>query len=202
MLTVTESAQDYLLELLDKKSECIGVKIAIPYGGTPKAKTALSYCKVGDVNSQYQIKTFGNLDVYVEMDSMKWLDEAVIDYAKEKMGGQLTIDAPNSKAPKLGPDATLEDRVNHALWNDVYPIVAQHNGEVSLVEITADMIAVLEFGGGCKGCSGIDVTLKDGVEKALSESVPEIKGIRDVTDHTDDSEAYMKSNNGVEKFTP
>ena len=202
MLTVTESAQHYLIELLDKKSECIGVKIAIPDGGTPKARTALSYCKVGEVNSQYQIKTFGNLDVYIEVESQKWLEDAVIDYATEKMGGQLTIEAPNSKAPKLGPDATLEDRVNYALWNDVYPIVAQHGGEVSLVEITDDMVAILEFGGGCKGCSGIDVTLKDGVEKALSESVPEIKGIRDVTDHSDDSGAYMKSNNGVEQFIP
>lgn len=202
MLQVTKSAEDYLIELLDKKSECIGVKISIVDGGTPRARTALSYCKVGEVNSSYQIKTFGNLDVYIEVDSQKWLEEAVIDYAQDKMGGQLTINAPNSKMPKLGPDATLEDRVKYALYNDVYPIVVQHGGHVDLVEITEDMVAVLEFGGGCKGCSGIDVTLKDGVEKALAESVPEIKGIRDVTDHTDDSGAYMKSNNGVETFTP
>ena len=201
MLNVTESAQEFLLALLDKKSECIGVKIAIENGGTPKANTALSYCKVGEVNSSYQIKTFGELDVYVHIDSERWLDEAVIDYAADKMGGQLTINAPNSKMPKLGEDATLEDRVNYALWNDVYPIVAQHGGEVSLVKITEDMIAVLEFGGGCKGCSGIDITLRHGVEKALSESVPEIKGIRDVTDHTDDSGAYMKGNN-VGVYTP
>jgi len=200
MLTVTESAQEFLLALLDKKSECIGVKISIDNGGTPKAGTALSYCKVGEVNSQYQIRTYGELDVYVHIESERWLEEAVIDYATDKMGGQLTINAPNSKAPKLGPDATLEDRVNHALWNDVYPIVAQHGGEVSLVEITEDMVAVLEFGGGCKGCSGIDITLKEGVEKALAESVPEIKGIRDVTDHTDDSGAYMRSDVGV--YTP
>jgi Fe/S biogenesis protein NfuA len=200
MLTVTESGQDFLLALLDKKSECIGVKISIENGGTPKASTALSYCKVGEVNSSYQIKTFGELDVYVHVDSERWLEDAVIDYAKDKMGGNLTINAPNSKAPKLGPDATLEDRVNYALWNDVYPIVAQHGGEVSLVEITEDMVAVLEFGGGCKGCSGIDITLKDGVEKALSESVPEIKGIRDVTDHSDDSGAYMRP--AVGTYTP
>ena len=201
MLNVTESAQEFLLALLDKKSECIGVKLAIENGGTPKANTALSYCKVGEVNSSYQIKTFGELDVYVHIDSERWLEDALIDYAADKMGGQLTINAPNSKMPKLGEDATLEDRVNYALWNDVYPIVAQHGGEVSLVEITEDMIAVLEFGGGCKGCSGIDITLKEGVEKALAESVPEIKGIRDVTDHTDDSGAYMKGNN-VGVYTP
>jgi Fe/S biogenesis protein NfuA len=191
MLNVTESAQEFLLELLDKKSECIGVKLAIDHGGTPKASTALSYCKVGEVNSSYQIKTFGELDVYVLVESERWLEDAVIDYAKDKMGGNLTIKAPNSKAPKLTEDSSLEDRVNHALWNEVYPIVAAHGGEVSLVEITEDMVAVLEFGGGCRGCAGIDITLKEGVETALSQSVPEIKGIRDVTDHSDNSGAYI-----------
>jgi Fe/S biogenesis protein NfuA len=191
MLNVTEEAQTFLMGLLDKKSECIGVKIQIENGGTPKATTALSYCSVGEVNSSYQIKTFGELDVYVHIDSERWLEEALIDYNQEKMGGNLTIKAPNSKAPKLTEDSSLHDRVNYALWNDVYPIVAQHGGEVSLVEITDDMIAILEFGGGCKGCAGIDITLKEGVETALSQSVPEIKGIRDITDHTDQSGAYI-----------
>lgn len=202
MLTVTESGQEYLLTLLDKKSECVGVKIGIVDGGTPLAKTALSYCKVGEVTSGWLLKVFGDLDVFIEEASIQYLEDAVVDYSQERMGGQLTIDAPNSKMPKLGEDATLHERVNYAIWNDVYPIVAQHKGWVKLVEVVDDTIAVLEFGGGCKGCSGIDVTLKDGVEKALAESVPEIKGIRDVTDHTDSSEAYMTANNGVEKYTP
>jgi Fe/S biogenesis protein NfuA len=61
---------------------------------------------------------------------------------------------------------------------------------VSLSEIS-EGFAVLEFGGGCQGCSSVDITLKQGVEKTLMEKVPELKGIRDVTDHTDTSNAYM-----------
>jgi Fe/S biogenesis protein NfuA len=32
--------------------------------------------------------------------------------------------------------------------------------------------------------------LKDGVEKTLLEQVPELSGVRDVTDHSDRSQAY------------
>ncbi len=36
-----------------------------------------------------------------------------------------------------------------------------------------------------------DVTLKEGVEKTMLEKIPELKGIRDVTDHSDRSQAYI-----------
>ena len=55
-----------------------------------------------------------------------------------------------------------------------------------------DNKAVLQFGGGCQGCSMIDVTLKDGVEKTLIENVPEITGIIDSTDHSHTENAYFK----------
>jgi Fe/S biogenesis protein NfuA len=54
------------------------------------------------------------------------------------------------------------------------------------------MVAVLRFGGGCQGCGQADVTLKEGVEKTLLSRLPELKGIRDVTDHSDSSNAYFK----------
>jgi Fe/S biogenesis protein NfuA len=49
---------------------------------------------------------------------------------------------------------------------------------------------VLQFGGGCQGCSAVDQTLKGGVEKTLLEQLPQLKGVRDMTDHTDRSQAY------------
>jgi len=69
-------------------------------------------------------------------------------------------------------------------------MVVKCRGEVSLVEVTEDHLAILRFGGGCQGCSAVDVTLKDGVEKTLTEQIPELVGVRDVTDHTDRSQAY------------
>ena len=81
------------------------------------------------------------------------------------MGGQLTIKAPNAKMPRVDENSPLEDRINYVLYNEVNPALAAHGGEVSLVEVTEEQYAVLQFGGGCQGCSAVDQTLKGGVEK-------------------------------------
>ena len=106
------------------------------------------------------------------------------------MGGQLTIRAPNSRLPRVSDDSPLEDKINYVLHSEINPGLAAHGGMVSLEDLTDD-VAVLRFGGGCQGCGMVDVTLKHGVEKTLLEKVPELKGIRDATDHTDTTNAYM-----------
>ena len=50
---------------------------------------------------------------------------------------------------------------------------------------------VLKFGGGCQGCSSVDLTLKHGVEKTLIDQIEGLAGVRDITDHEDTSNAYM-----------
>ena len=105
-------------------------------------------------------------------------------------GGQLTIKAPNSKMPKVGEDSPIEDRINYVLYNEVNPALAAHGGEVMLVEVADDNFAVLQFGGGCQGCGMVDATLKGGVEKTLMEQLPQLAGVKDITDHTDRSNAY------------
>jgi Fe/S biogenesis protein NfuA len=50
---------------------------------------------------------------------------------------------------------------------------------------------VLNFGGGCQGCSSVKVTLKNGVEGQLKAKHPEIRNVLDATDHTQTTNAYM-----------
>jgi Fe/S biogenesis protein NfuA len=107
------------------------------------------------------------------------------------MGGQLTIKAPNSKTPYVDENSPIEDRINYILYDEINPSLASHGGEVSLLEVTDNKVAILKFGGGCQGCSSVDVTLKQGVEKTLLERIPELTSISDQTDHSDNSSAYM-----------
>ena len=58
--------------------------------------------------------------------------------------------------------------------------------------ITEDKYVVLQFGGGCQGCGMVDVTLKEGIEKTLLEKIPELKWCKDITDHSDNENAYYK----------
>jgi len=115
---------------------------------------------------------------------------ATIDYAADKMGGQLTIKAPNSKMPQVSASSPLAERINYLLYTEINPSLAAHGGEVSLMMIDDENYAVLQFGGGCQGCSAVDMTLKDGVEKTLKEHLPDLAGVKDVTDHSNRSNAY------------
>ena len=190
MVTITESAQSYLAELLEKQPDALGVRVFVNQPGTPKAETCIAYCREGDVKDDDEEKDFGAFKAWFEGRSLLFLEDALVDYAADRMGGQLTIKAPNAKMPRVVDDSPIEDRINYVLYNEVNPSLAAHGGEVSLVEITEEQVAVLRFGGGCQGCSAVDMTLKGGVEKTLLEQIPQLKGVRDVTDHSDRSQAY------------
>lgn len=193
MVTITESAQGYLAELLKKQdSDGIGIRVFILDPGTPKAETCISFCRPGEEKEDDERKEYEHFHAWIEKRSIPFLEEAVVDYAKDSMGGQLTIKAPNSRLPKIRDDSPIEDRINYILYNEINPSLASHGGVVSLEDLVDDSIAILKFGGGCQGCGMVDVTLKDGVEKTLLEKVPGLTEVRDVTDHTNRDNAYFK----------
>ncbi|WP_237056716.1 Fe-S biogenesis protein NfuA [Microbulbifer sediminum] len=190
-VTITESAQEYLRELLEKQDcEGIAIRMFVSNPGTPTAETCIAYCRPGEEQEDDVMMELDGLKAYFEGRSVPYLDEAKVDYSSDKMGGQLTIRAPNSRMPKITDDSPIEDRINYVLYNDINPGLAAHGGQVSLVEFTEDNYAVLQFGGGCQGCGMVDMTLKEGVEKTLKEKIPEVAGVKDITDHTDKSQAY------------
>jgi len=190
MVTITESAQDYLAELLSKQEDALGVRVFINQAGTPRAETCIAYARDGDVLPEDEKRDYTQFTAWFEGRSLPYLEDALVDYSKDRMGGQLTIKAPNSKMPRVDENSPLEDRINYVLYNEVNPALAAHGGEVSLVELTEDQFAILQFGGGCQGCGMVDATLKDGVEKTLLEQLPMLAGVRDITDHTDRTNAY------------
>ncbi|WOX05766.1 Fe-S biogenesis protein NfuA [Microbulbifer pacificus] len=190
-VTITDSAQEYLRDLLAKQDcEGIAIRMFVSNPGTPNAETCIAYCRPGEEKEGDVAMELDGLKAYFEGRSIPYLDEARVDYSSDKMGGQLTIRAPNSRMPKVTDDSPIEDRINYVLYSDVNPGLASHGGQVSLVEVTEDMYAVLKFGGGCQGCGMVDMTLKEGVEKTLKEKIPELAGVKDITDHTDKSQAY------------
>lgn len=192
-ITITEAAQAYLAELLKKQdADDVAVRVFILDAGTPKAETCISFCRPGEEKPDDRVQQCAGFIAYVDEPSIPFLEEAVVDYSKDAMGGQLTIKAPNSRLPKINEDSSLADRVNYVLYNEINPGLAAHGGNVTLEELFEDSIAVLRFGGGCQGCGMVDVTLKEGVEKTLMEQIPELTAVRDVTDHTQTENAYFK----------
>ena len=193
MIEITDPAREYLVELLAKQDDKeVGIRVFITDPGTPRAETCLAYCTKGEQQEGDQSVQFDGFTAWFEERSIPFLKDGVVDYAKDRMGGQLTIKAPNSRVPQISDDSPLADRINYLLFNEINPSLASHGGMVSLIEVVDDDIAVLQFGGGCQGCGMVDVTLKDGVEKALLEQLPQLKAVRDVTDHSVTENAFYK----------
>ncbi|MEQ8484030.1 MAG: Fe-S biogenesis protein NfuA [Pseudomonadales bacterium] len=193
MIEISQSAQTYLRDLLSKQDGGdVGIRVFVAQPGTPNAETCIAYCRPGEAQSGDIAVPYEGFTAWFEERSAPYLQDAVVDYQEDRMGGQLTIKAPNARAPQVGPDAPLEDRINYVLYNEINPGLASHGGMVTLVEVVEDSIAVLQFGGGCQGCAAVDITLKNGVEKTLLAQVPELTGIRDATDHTVTEHAYYQ----------
>lgn len=190
-ITITDAAQDYLADLLEKQNTPgIGIRIFITQPGTQYAETCIAYCKPGEEKPDDQPIGLKSFTAYIDAISQPFLEDALVYYATDRMGGQLTIKAPNAKVPMVNEDSPLNERVDYYLQTEINPGLASHGGMVSLVDIVDDNVAVLRFGGGCQGCGQVDLTLKDGVERTLLERIPELTAVRDVTDHTNRENAY------------
>lgn len=195
-ITVTDAAERFLADLVSKQSvKGMSVRLFVTEPGTPYAETCLAYCAPTEVNPNDFVFDAPSLRFYIDNDSRTYLDQAVIDFIEDRMGGQLSIEAPNAKMPALTDESSMTDRVNYILYTEINPGLASHGGEVRLVELldTKDgIIAVLKFGGGCQGCKAVDLTLKDGVEKTLITQIDGLAGVKDITDHTQTDQAYYQ----------
>jgi len=76
------------------------------------------------------------------------------------------------------PDKHIElaNRIEGAL-SQIRPYLEADLGDITLKEITDDLIVRLELHGSCVGCSLIDMTMKGGVESVIKVVAPEIKAI-------------------------
>ncbi|MDX1571783.1 MAG: NifU family protein [Xanthomonadales bacterium] len=192
MIEIHASAQEYFKKLIDGQDiPGLGLRLAVSAPGTPQAECELSFCEPEDSAASDQVQSCEGFDLYVDGASAPYLEEAEIEFVTDRTGGQLVVRAPNIKGSTPDDDSPLAERVQYLLDSEINPAVAAHGGRVSLVEVDADGYVVLEFGGGCHGCGMVNVTLKEGVEKTLKAQLPEIAGVRDVTDHSTGENPYF-----------
>ncbi|CEO37837.1 Fe/S biogenesis protein [Photobacterium kishitanii] len=191
MITITESAQQHFGKLLAQQPEGTNIRVFVVNPGTQSAECGVSYCPPEAVEASDTEMKLELFSAFIDELSLPFLDDAEIDFVTDKMGSQLTLKAPNAKVRKVADDASLIERVDYVLQTQINPQLAGHGGNVSLSEITEDGVAILQFGGGCNGCSMVDVTLKEGIEKELlAQFEGELTGARDITDHARGDHSY------------
>lgn len=73
----------------------------------------------------------------------------------------------------------LKGRVE-AVLDLVRPSLHDHGGNVTLVEVTADNVVRVQLEGACGSCPMSQITLKLGIERVLTEEIPEVAGVEAV----------------------
>lgn len=64
--------------------------------------------------------------------------------------------------------------------NKLRPFLIGDGGDIEFVKYE-DNIVYIKMLGACAGCALIDYTLKDGVEQAIKEEVPEVKEVVNIS---------------------
>lgn len=85
----------------------------------------------------------------------------------------------------LNKDQKFLSRIEDAL-NQLRPYLQADNGNVSLLEVTDDMIVKLRFHGACRGCSMSTMTLRAGIEQTILRMIPEVKAVEAVDQEEDE----------------
>lgn len=192
MIAISAEAQGHFAKLLANKPQGTCIRVFVLNPGTAQAECGVSYCEPEAIaEDDQQLPQEIGFSVVVDPQSAPFLLDASIDFVTDKLGSQLTLKAPNAKVRKVEENAPLDERVEYVLNAQINPQLASHGGKVTLIELTQDGLAILQFGGGCNGCAMVDVTLKEGIEKELLEKFPgELTGVRDVTEHRRGDHSY------------
>jgi len=73
----------------------------------------------------------------------------------------------------------MKEKVAQVL-DEVRPALQADGGDVELVDVTADGVVQLKLTGACHGCPMAQMTLTQGIEQALKDAIPQVKGVEAV----------------------
>lgn len=65
----------------------------------------------------------------------------------------------------------------------IRPYIQMDGGDLEFVDFTQDNVVQIRLHGACVGCGLADVTMYQGVETALIEEVPGVKGVELIQDN-------------------
>lgn len=70
----------------------------------------------------------------------------------------------------------LQEKVEQAI-QEVRPSLQADGGDIEFISVTDDGTVTVKLTGACHGCPMAQLTLKEGVERFLKKSVPEVTSV-------------------------
>ncbi len=191
MLTITEAATNKILALMEaEEQKDLALRVAIQGRGPGGFRYELQFVGQDEKEAGDTVIDAGGLRVVVDAESAENLKGANIDYVDGIYESGFKIDNPNS----LWTDPKAQ-AIQEVIDSRINPGVGTHGGHVTLLEVK-DHTAYIALGGGCQGCGMADVTLKQGIEAMIKETVPEIREVIDTTDHAAGKNPYFQPSKG------
>ena len=190
MITVTDAAREEIVKLMEKQEQPVkGVRITAEASSPLQTNFRLRFVAEDQEEATDVITEFEGFNIYVDPDSLSYVEEITVDFVESLAGRGFKIESPNKVPSHL--KGTVAEQVQMIIDEKVNPQIAAHGGHLSLLDVKENT-AYVQFGGGCQGCGMADVTLKQGVEVLIKEACPEIEEILDVTDHADGKNPYFQ----------
>ena len=191
IITITDHALKKLIELRADESDAdeLGLRLSIASDPGEDFRYDLSFDEYLKAAFTDEVRTHEGTDesikVIVPGDDVELLQDATLDYTDSQ---GLVIRNPNRpQAPEiegLTRDDELSAEIEALVAAEVNPALAAHGGFVTYMGHDGEGTAYMTMGGGCHGCSMSKMTMLEGVQTMLSEQIPAVQRVKDLTDHS------------------
>ena len=205
-LDITEEARQKVLGFRsaapDPERQAMWIEVSGAAGGEYTYDIAL---KPLEAAGPYDaIVHHGELAIVIPETSFEQVRGALVEWFDDPFGGSggLRLQNPNKPPASLSPavgtrapadlSGDVPQRVMQILERQINPSIAAHGGRADLVAVE-DGAAYLRLSGGCQGCGMASVTLSQGIEVAITQAVPEVTRVVDVTDHAAGRNPYFEA---------
>jgi Fe/S biogenesis protein NfuA len=192
VITLTPRAVERLKELRDEEPEGdrLGLRIEILGEEGTDFAYDLSFQVVTKSEMSDVIRNHDGLRVIIPAKDTQNLEGATLDFEPDG----LVMRNPNRPKPfrleGLTHDDELSAEISVIIDADINPALAAHGGYITYVGHDGEGKAFVTMGGGCHGCAMSRMTMLQGVQQAIKESIPAVERVIDVTDHTTGENPY------------
>jgi len=183
LIKFTDTARRHVASYLEQETDPLAVRVEVLDSSPLAPKYDLSLIAEDERAQSDHVFDAGGFEVVIPSDSAELLEGSTVDWVESMEGSGFKVDSPSLRPIGIdAPTGGLADQVRHVIDLQINPSIAAHGGEINLVDVR-DTVVYLEMSGGCQGCGMAAATLSQGVRRILTEALPQITDIQDVTNH-------------------
>jgi Fe/S biogenesis protein NfuA len=200
IVSIDDKALAMLLQVRDREPDAadLGLVVGITGVDGDRFTYEMSFMRIDQAAHDDHVATEGALAIIASAGDVETLRGATLMMSTNLLQPGLMIDNPNSPSPTISTDGpppeltgSIAEQVVTVINQVINPAIASHGGFVEVAAVEPPTVYV-RMGGGCQGCGMASVTLSQGIESTITQMVPEVSKVVDVTDHADGTNPYYE----------